>query len=269
MQIEAQFLEKRNIGMMEYWVLSDKLLKIYLNYEGSGMVKDSIGVKFKHSGSKIADEIATELLKLDFPQKAKDDLNSLVVTKIEDFTYSFFLENYINCELIPEHLEELFTMRIERHQVYVISGIKETFDNRFISFVSVAFPFMYWELYEEHEKFEEKKNKTEPNPPSNFFNDMDELDSFYDFDSRNELAYPFRFYFTVFAEVTPGPINNRLDHLRRREIIIFIINLLFYKYGFKLCCSESGDIPKEIPDEYINPNTAHIPHSCRTSVRIT
>jgi tetratricopeptide (TPR) repeat protein len=199
-------------------------------------------------GAKLSRQIKKGLQKLKFSKKALDKLDETISWTWYPFDEPGF-EDYIfsSCyDLVPEYLEELFTLRIERYQIFVVSGIERTEDDQYISFVSVAFPFMGWELVEKFEKDLETKTSDELWSEWGFI-DLDEIEMRVDTDTN------LRFYYPIMAEIIKDPFNDKSEYQRRLEIMILTIALLNKKFGFKIYFSQSGDIPNEIPDDWIDP----------------
>jgi tetratricopeptide (TPR) repeat protein len=199
-------------------------------------------------GLELAKQLKKELKKLKFLKDAEEKFLDTISWNWYPFDEPDYEDHilYSNYELIPEYLEEMFTLRIERHQIFVVSGIERIEDDRFISFVSVAFPYMGWELIELFNK--DKETMTEDELWSEWgCSDLDILELPTDVNST------LRFYLPIMVQFVKDPFNDKTEYQRRREILILIIALLHEKFGFKIYYSQSGDIPHEIPDEWIDP----------------
>jgi hypothetical protein len=193
-------------------------------------------------GAMFASDIEAALMELDFPNDVSDMLMESL--PIEDYALNLppLLKNYN----LPDHLEELFTLREKRYQVFIISGIQESKDKRSISFVAVMMPLMAWEWYKFiAEEFEGERPDWVPKASyDSLWMQSDALEV--------DFSNPLRFYYPVLAEYVEDPFNNKQAYETRRKALVSTIELLYERFDFQIRFSESGDIPKEISEEWLS-----------------
>jgi tetratricopeptide (TPR) repeat protein len=198
-------------------------------------------------GGELGDRLLTELEELSHNVKAKESLvNSLsgVYNYIdpEMFTYDMFD--------VPMYMEELFTLRYGRHNIYVISGMDETMNGEKISFVAVAFPYMGWEIF----KYCRKEVPDDIKPEwASFYQSYGILGWIDYYGNSAEYEYPMRFYHPVYATFADELFDDDTEYDKRRKIVIELLQLICAKFNFKIYYSESGEIPKEIDEKFIDP----------------
>ena len=197
----------------------------------------------KDPGVELAQNILAALKPLDFPREATDTLLDSLIVNI----YSPRLPTLIRNYELPDHLEELFTLWGDRYQVRIISGIQQTGKEKAIGFVACEQPLMGWEW---HQAVNGDYGDTELPVWAS------EIDSYVQYHFNNEAPYsgfPLRFYFPVLAEYVDITFDDMAAYKRRRQAIISTIGTLFSQFGLKIRYTESGDIPKEIQDEWLCP----------------
>jgi len=164
---------------------------------------------------------------------------------------------YFEYEL-PTDMEEHFTLRSKRFEAFVISGVHEDNRGRFIGLVVVALSMMGWELrrlfhQEEQEGIEEEKRILRPEWAEEW--DMDILEELSDHiqEEAGHLSKHPRLYFPVLAEFVKDPFEEQDDdaYERRKKALQSALGLLNQVLGFKVHSSESGLIPKEVLDQWI------------------
>ena len=204
----------------------------------------------ENSGVRLEEDLIKELKELEFDRNGESALKESL--KGTDF-WSYWVSDYPSYE-IPDYLEEMFTLRIERFQVFVVSGIQEDFNDKPISFVTVTLPYMGWELERflrdnitKDQLLVQLVEETEETYEDALFEILGEIQDL------SEMSYPTRLYYPVLAEYVDDPFENEEEFQKRKDILGLIITLLCTKFGFKVFFSESGDIPKEFHDDWLDP----------------
>jgi hypothetical protein len=199
-------------------------------------------MKDKDPGGTFARKIEDVLRPLTKNIEAKEGL----LYSLKDHEYYAELPPLIKSYSLPEYLEEEFTIQSDRYRLDIIQGVQETYQDKMIGFVAVSQNILGWELVN---IFDEKKKK-EDRPKWAKDMPFDHVDGYEYWD------YPWchvRFYFVALAEYLDKPFKNMESYLRRKKTTLSVIETLHKNFGFKIRYSESGDIPKEIPDDWLCP----------------
>jgi len=153
---------------------------------------------------------------------------------------------------LPTDLEEVITLRSARFEVQLISGLQETSDEGYISLVLLAVPLMGWEVM----RLDEELLGSGAGPDwAKGWTDGD-IESFQleNDDAWSEQRPQARELVPVMAKAVEDPFEDETGYARRREALIGAIRILCTRFTFKVHFSESGNIPKEVPDEWIGPD---------------
>jgi tetratricopeptide (TPR) repeat protein len=166
----------------------------------------------------------------------------------------FLVQEVFNNEIeLPSDLEDHFILRSKRFEAFVISGVHEDDGGRFIGLVVVALPMMGWEL----RRFLIEDDGADPVPRPDWAETwekevLEDISAMMQEEADHLSKYP-RLYFPVLAEFVKDPFEEQEDdaYERRKRALVSAIGLLNQVMGFKVHSSESGIIPKEIQDQWI------------------
>jgi tetratricopeptide (TPR) repeat protein len=179
-----------------------------------------------------------------------DAAQDLVKALLQSSSYYSLDLPVTNYEL-PSDIEELFTLRSKRFEVQLFSGIHETDDGRFISLVVLAVPMMGWEVM----RLNEEVIKAGKGPDwARGWKDAD-LETFEsDMDAMwSEERMRARELLPILASYEDDPFEDHSGYAKRRGAFIETLRALCTQLPLTVHYSESGNIPKEIPDEWIEP----------------
>lgn len=164
---------------------------------------------------------------------------------------------------LPSELEEVFALRKDRFQVHVISGLHDAAPG-LLSFVALIQPLMGWEV---HRAIQAIANGDRP---PKWATGMDEdalaLVMANLKDEPSELSHEVRMFYPILVELVPDHEDDPGSDRRRSEALLETVRVLCRDNGFHLHSSESGDIPKEVPDEWLSPTTLWLYESMLASV---
>jgi len=151
---------------------------------------------------------------------------------------------------LPSEIEEFFTLRSKRFEIQLFSGIHETQDGDFISVVMLAVPIMGWEIIRLDEdmikdgKAPDWANGWTDEDLETFCIDLEGVWSEENLQSREILP--------IMAKAVDDPYEDTTGYSRRREALIGALKFLCSQFPFTIHFSETGNIPKEVPDEWIH-----------------
>lgn len=152
---------------------------------------------------------------------------------------------------LPSEIEEVLTLRSARFEIQLISGLHETVDEGYISLVLLAVPLMGWEVM----RLDEELIGSGAGPGwAKGWTDGDietfQLDND---DAWSEHRPQARELVPLMAKAVEDPFEDETGYARRREALLGALRILCTRFPFKVFFSESGNIPKEVPDEWIGP----------------
>jgi tetratricopeptide (TPR) repeat protein len=155
------------------------------------------------------------------------------------------------CYELPSDLEELYTLRSARFELTLVSGIHETDAGDYITMVLLAVPLMGWEVLRLDEEY---LHSSKAPDWSKGWSESD-LEAFqYDLDGfSSEEKLQARELVPIMAMTEDNAFENTQGYAKRKQALIEALRILCTQFPFKVHFSESGNIPKEVPDEWISP----------------
>ena len=192
-------------------------------------------------------DIKKALKGLDYKKGASEQLLKSLAT---NNPYGSYVSPVHAFEL-PSDLEELFTLRSERFEITLVSGIHETEEGDYISLVLLAVPLMGWEVLRLDGEY--LRSGKAPDWAKDWTES--DLEAFqYDLEgfSAQEKSQA-RELVPILAMTEEDAFENTQGYSRRKQALLEALKVLCSQFPFKVHFSESGNIPKEVPDDWISP----------------
>ena len=155
------------------------------------------------------------------------------------------------CYALPSDLEELYTLRSARFELTLVSGIHETDGGDYITLVLLAVPLMGWEVL----RLDEGHLQSGKAPDWSKGWTESDLEAFqYDLDGiSSDEKLQARELVPIMAMTEGNAFENTQGYAKRKLALLEALRVLCTQFPFKVHFSESGNIPKEVPDEWISP----------------
>lgn len=200
-------------------------------------------------GFDLSEKLKNILGSLAFPVIASTKLMDSLVKKRPDAMWH--IPTFPRFAL-PTDIEDIYSLRKGRFQVFIISALHEI-DTGFISMVAVAQPLMGWEVNEA--RLALKEGKDAPSWARDMGEDvLLEVAATY-WDEPSDLSHEIRLFYPVLAEEVEDMEGDPEADKGRQKALQDIVRVLCQDNGFVIHSTESGDIPKEIKDEWISTTT--------------
>jgi len=152
---------------------------------------------------------------------------------------------------LPSDVEEIFTLRSARFEVQLISGLHETMDEGYVTLVLLAVPIMGWEIMRLDEGL--LGSGEVPEWAKGWSNDDIEALQLDAEDAWSEEKLQTRELVPIMAHAVEEPFDDETGYAKRRQALMAALRVLCSQFPLKVHSSESGNIPKEVPDGWIDP----------------